>query len=104
MPLQKKIKILANKYVLTAIVFLLIMLFFDQNDWFVQRQRQRQLEDVQQNIEFLTKESDKMQLQLNALNTDSAYLEKYAREHYHEKKDNEDVFLILHDTSATNTK
>lgn len=80
------------------------MLFFDQNDWFAQHQRQKQLDDIQENIEYLTKESDKMQGQLNALNTDSAYLEKYAREHYHEKRDNEDVFLILRDSTPAKEK
>lgn len=89
---------------LTAIVFLLLMFFFDQNDWFVQRERKNKLDDIQQNIEYLTEESEKMQAQLNALNNDTAYLEKYAREHYHEKRDNEDVFLILPDTTTSTTK
>ena len=99
-PLRKLLKILANKYVLTALVFAVLMLFFDQNDWFEQHHRQKQLDDLQQNIEFLTGESNKMETQLHALNTDSNYLEKYAREHYHEKRDNEDVYLIIHDTAA----
>lgn len=102
--MNKVFKILANKYVLTAIVFLLLMFFFDQNDWFVQRERKNKLDDIQQNIEYLTEESEKMQAQLNALNNDTAYLEKYAREHYHEKRDNEDVFLILPDTTTSTTK
>lgn len=96
--MRKTIKILANKYVLTAIAFSLLMLFFDQNDWFVQHDRKNKLEEIQQNIDFLTQESNKMQKQLQALNTDSMYLEQYAREHYHEKRDNEDVFLIIRDT------
>jgi len=38
-PLRKLLKILANKYVLTALVFVVLMLFFDQNDWFEQHRR-----------------------------------------------------------------
>lgn len=98
--MRKLLKTLANKYVLTALVFVVLMLFFDQNDWFEQHRRQKQLDDLKQNIEFLTGESNKMEAQINALNTDSNYLEKYAREHYHEKRDNEDVYLIIHDTEA----
>lgn len=86
---------------LTAIGFLLIMLFLGQNDWFVQRKRQERLSDINQKIEFLKKGSEGMEQQLKLLNTDTAYLIKYAREHYHEKKDNEDVFLIERDTTAS---
>lgn len=89
---------------LTAIAFLLILFFFDQNNWFVQRNRQKELESINQKIEFLTQESAKMEIQLKELSTDTNYLEKYAREHYHEKKDNEDLYLIIPDSEANGVK
>lgn len=74
------------------------MLFFDQNDWFTQRARQRNLDNLNQNIEFLTKGANKMEVELHELNTNSLKLETYAREKYNEKKGNEDVYIIKRDT------
>lgn len=74
------------------------MLFFDQNDWFTQRERRKQLEDTQQNIDFLSGESERMEKEIDELNANPRYLEQYAREKYHEKRDDEDVYLIIRDS------
>lgn len=92
------LKIILNKYLLTGAGFLLLMLFFDQNDWFTQRKRQKQLEEVQETIDYLNAESDRMEASLEALNTDPAFLERFAREKYHLKRPTEDVYLITTDT------
>lgn len=96
--MKKTLKIVTNKYVLTTVAFLLLFLFFDQNNWFVQRARKDKLENIQNNIDYLNKEIRQMQVELKALNTDTNKLEKYARERYHEKRKNEDVYLIRIDT------
>jgi cell division protein FtsB len=74
------------------------MLFFDQNDWFTQRARRKQLDATQQNIDFLRQESERMEREIDELHANPRYLEKYAREKYHEKQDNEDVYLIIRDS------
>ena len=74
------------------------MLFFDQNDWFTQRARKKDLETTKANIEFLKGEITKMEGELKALNTDTGELERYAREKYHEKRAGEDLYLIHIDT------
>lgn len=89
---------------LTIIVFLLLMVFFDQNDLLTQRNRQKELDKMKDNIEFMTRESGKMKEKLHNLNSDTAYLEKYARQHYHEKRDNEDLYLIVPDTTSSTSK
>lgn len=92
------LKFIVNKYFLTGVAFLLLMLFFDQNDWFTQRERQQQLEETQRTIDYLNAESDRMESTLKSLNTDPAFLEQYAREKYHLKRPKEDVYLITPDT------
>lgn len=74
------------------------MIFFDQNDYFTQRERTRELENSEQNIEFLKTEIATMSEDLNDLKTDPKVLERHARERYYEKKADEDVFIIVNDT------
>ena len=75
------------------------MLFFDQNDWFTQRARQRDLNKANDNIAFMKSEITNMKASLQKLQTDPATLERYAREKYYEKRDNEDVYMIVRDTA-----
>ena len=77
------------------------MIFFDQNDWFTQNERERELEETQGKIDHLNTEVLRMEKELKELNTDNNKLEQYAREKYHEKKAGEDVYLIITDTIKT---
>lgn len=79
-------------------LFLLLMLFFDQNDWFTQHSRQMELQQIQEKIDHVSSESGRMEAELNDLNANNARLEQYAREKYHEKRDGEDVYVIVTDT------
>lgn len=96
--MKRTLRILTNKFIITAIVFLLLMIFFDQNDWFTQNEREKELNRTQEKIDHLNSEVVRMEKELNDLNTNNAKLEQYAREKYHEKKDGEDVYLIITDT------
>ena len=84
-----------NKYVLTLLVFIIWMLFFDQNN-LVDRIRMyseiRQLEDEQ---EYYEQEIKKDSTRLHELTTDKDNLEKYAREQFYMKKPDEDVFVVI---------
>lgn len=99
--MKRPLKLIANKYVITAAVFLLLMLFFDQNDWFTQREREKERNELQEKIDHIRSESERMEQELNALNNSPGKLEQYAREKYHEKKDGEDVYLIITDSAKT---
>lgn len=96
--MKRTLKILTNKYVITAVLFLLLMLFFDQNDWFTQHAREAELQQTQDKIDHLNGEVDRMNRELDELNASNARLEQYAREKYHEKRDGEDVYVIIADT------
>ncbi|MFT4062727.1 MAG: septum formation initiator family protein [Edaphocola sp.] len=99
--MKKLFRFLVNKYLITAVLFLLLMLFFDQNDWFTQHGREKELETIQGNIDHLKAEINTMDNNLNKLNGQNEELERVAREKYYEKKDGEDVYIFVADTVKT---
>ncbi len=94
--MKKTVKILSNKFLLTSILFVVWMVYFDQNDWLLQRQRRKELQSTRDDIGYLTKEINKMENEQSELAKDPRKLEQYARENFRMKKDNEDLYLISH--------
>jgi cell division protein FtsB len=92
--MKKVLKIVANKYLLTGAAFVIWMMYFDQNDWMTQQQHKKELKATKDNIAYLNAEIAGMQKEQVGLKTDPQQLEKYARENYRMKKDNEDVYVI----------
>lgn len=99
--IRKRIKnwripaILLNRYVFTFFVFITWMTFFDQNNVFIQYERFKTLKDTRQKIDFYEKETEKTEAQLQELISSPKTLEKFAREKYYMKKQQEDVFVIV---------
>ena len=83
-----------NKFFLVTIAFLVYMIFFDKNDLFSQYQYYQQVSKLKQERDFYLKETAKVNKDLDELTTDPQKLEKFGREKYLMKKDNEDVFVI----------
>ncbi len=88
-------KYLHNKYFYTGSIFLIWMLFFDQEDFITQYQLNQTLNDLQNKKEFYQAETENNRNIIEKLETDTAWLEKFAREKYFMKKDNEEVFVII---------
>lgn len=84
-----------NKYLLAGTAFAVWMVFFDRNDLFTQRERRMELRALEKSKEYYTNEIVKERKVLEDLQTNPAAIEKYARERYGMKRDNEDVFLII---------
>lgn len=91
---KKTFKIVTNKYVIATGVFAVMMLFFDDNNLFVQLDRKRQLNDLLAKKTYYDQQIKSTQLQLNTLQTSPAAIEKFVRENYLMKRDNEDVFIV----------
>ena len=83
-----------NKYFLSFAAFCVIVLFLDRNDFFTQFERRKELRQLQQSKQFYTAEIATQQKELEALRTNPATVEKYAREKYLMKRDNEELFLV----------
>lgn len=91
---MKFLRILFNKYLITAAAFLAFIIFFDQNDLLSQRDRQKELQNVLQTISFYKEDIARMNNDYRALTTNPEELERYAREHYRMKRDSEDVYIV----------
>ena len=91
---MKILRILFNKYLLTGVGFIVLMLFFDQADWITQQNKRKELEDLKSNISYLQKEIDGMDAQYAAIRSNPQELERYAREHYRMKRDTEDLYIV----------
>lgn len=95
-----------NKYIIAIIAFIFLMLFLDHNDIFVQMDRQRQLNVLLTSKQYYQQQIDQTRKNLADLQNNSAALEKYAREKFLLKKDNEDLFVVVPEENQkiTNTK
>lgn len=85
---------LKNKYFLSFAAFCAIMLFLDRNDLITQMERRKELRELQQSKRYYTNQVEAERKELEALKNNPATLEKYAREKYLMKRDNEEIFLV----------
>ena len=92
--------IFTSKYLITGIAFAVWMMFFDRNDVPLQIKRIREMNKLEQNEKNMTLLISNTRKELEQLKTDPGTLEKYAREKYLMKKDNEDLYLVTFDSSA----
>lgn len=86
--------IVRNKYLLSLIAFVIWMLFFDKNDIFTQMQRKRELRGLEESKAFYSGEIAKEKKVSEELRSNPAAIEKYARENYLMKRDDEDIFIV----------
>ena len=86
---------LRNKYVLTFLIFILWMLLFDQNNLNERRKSTREYNQLLEEKEYYRKKIEEDRKRILELKTDNNNLEKFAREQYLMKKDNEDIFIIV---------
>ena len=86
---------LKNKYLLTAAGFIVWMLFFDERDFITTFFRQRQeLKTLEKSEKYYNNQIATTKTELEMLKSNPSLVEKYAREKYLMKRDNEDLFLI----------
>ena len=101
---QKKwVRFIGNKYVLILVLFLVWMLFFDTNSILIHEELNDDIEALENNMEFYKEEIKKDKIFIEKMR-DSNEIEKFAREKYFLKKENEDIFIIEHQDSLKNSK
>jgi len=93
--MKKLLYRLNNKYVITILVFAVWMLFFDNNNFIAQFRLNRTLNELEMEKEYYLSEIEKDRLATYELMTDTLTLEKFGREQYLMKRDNEDIYLII---------
>ncbi len=92
--MKKVTTILTNKYLLAGIFFIVWMLFFDQRNYFQQKETMAELDKLETKKKYYQEQIEKAKAELTDLQNDPAALEKFARERYLMKRDGEDVYII----------
>lgn len=82
-------------YQIIILFFLIAILFFFSDSSVIKRMKyESQIKDLESQIEFYRQQSEIDREKLNELQSNKEDLEKFARENYLMKKENEDVFII----------
>lgn len=92
-----------NKYFISVLSIAVWVSFFDKNDLFSQYDLIRKLKQMKTEEKYYESEIEKNKRDMNDLRTNPVNLEKFAREKYMMKKDNEDIFVIVKDTIKKNS-
>ena len=92
---EKLLATLKNKYVLTIVLFIVWMSFFDRNNLVSRYKYRQELNKLVDKKAYYNSEIEKNKEDMKALMSDQDDLEKFAREKYLMKKDDEDIFIII---------
>jgi cell division protein DivIC len=84
-----------NKYILTIIIFILWVTLLDSNNLITRYKEMSELHKLKIDREYYIKRIEEDKQKLHELKTDNHNLEKFAREQYHMKKPDEDLYIIL---------
>lgn len=95
MPRLKIPAILKNKYLIALTVFLVWIVIFDSNNLIDRFRSLRELKQLRSDEEYYQQKIEDDSRKLRELKTDRESLEKFAREQYYMKKDNEDIFIVI---------
>jgi len=84
-----------SKIQLIAIILLIIFIFFiSDSNIFALMSYESKINELNDQIEYYRKQTEHDKKQLELLQSDKENIEKFARENFLMKKDNEDVFII----------
>ena len=83
------------------LLFSIWMFFFDTNSYFIHNELNKSIETLENNKEIYKDEIKEDKAFIDKMK-DSNEVEKYAREKYYLKKENEDIYIIEHQDSIKN--
>jgi cell division protein FtsB len=88
-------KVMKNKYFIACFSFLIWLSFFDRNDFLTQYTYRSKLHALEKERDYYVSEIAKNKTEVSDLLTNPKNLERFAREKYRMKRDNEDVFVLV---------
>ncbi len=91
------VKFITNIYVIILSIFLVWMFFFDENSFLNHRKFDKETEKLNREKEYYKSEIEQDKDLIKKLKN-MEDLEKFAREQYKMKKENEEIYLIEYDT------
>jgi len=90
----RNIKILRNKVVVAIFLFLIWIVFLDENNLVAHRKNKLRLKELKEQRSFYREKIAADKLKMEELRSGSGNLEKYAREQFNMSKPDEDLFLV----------
>lgn len=98
---HKIFKPFKNIFILILAIFVVWMIFFDANSWFIHHELNKDIDALESEKEYYKKEIEKDKKIIKKLSTEEG-LEKFAREEYYMKRDSEEIYIIEYEDSLKN--
>ena len=91
----KLLPIVKNKFFLAALAFIVWISLFDENNLIERYRLSADLKQLAKDKTYYLEKIEQDAIRLKELQTNDKNLEKFAREQYLMKRDDEDVFVIV---------
>ncbi|WP_321517021.1 septum formation initiator family protein [Marinifilum fragile] len=88
-------QIIRSKYVITFLIFYVWVFFGDQHSIWERKENESKIEVLKKEKAYFLNEIEKDKKRIHELKTNKENLEKFAREQYLMKKENEDIFIFI---------
>jgi hypothetical protein len=98
--LRTFIRLFRNFYFVTFAAALVWIFFFDRYNVLSRIETELRIGRLEADIRFYQNEKGRLEGERLVLENDLGELERYARERYHMKRDNEDLFLLVRKKEA----
>ncbi len=97
------LKFIGNRYTIVLGVFIVWMLFLDNNSYLDHLGLNKQIDELENNKRYYQDEIAKDKAKIKQLQNPD-YVEKYAREKYFMKRDSEDIYIIEYEEEELHKK
>lgn len=97
--MRKTLYILKNKYFISTAIFLLVLFIFEDTNIFRLNRMNNQLNTINEKNKNQLEEIKNVKDKTIQLTTNKKALEKFARETYYMKKNNEVVYLFINEAN-----
>jgi len=87
-------KIVGNKFFWTALIFVVYLIFFHDYRLIDQWEDSNKLSQLKERKSWLETQVNNIDSEINSIKSDDKALEKYARERFLMKRQNEDIYII----------
>lgn len=92
--IRTSLSLLKNKYLIFTAIILAWLIFFDRYNIRTRISDTRKRNKMEEDRDYYKAKAEEARKSYNELFSSPAQLEKFAREKYYMKKDNEDVFIV----------
>jgi cell division protein FtsB len=88
-------QLIRNKYVIAFLIFYVWLFFFDQHSIWERKDNESNIEALEKEKSYYLEKIENDKSRIHELKTNRKNLEKYAREQYLMKQENEDIFIFI---------